>query len=54
MKTIEDTLAEIDKQMDCIENCVDTLHSGQIGLIRWIIGVGLTQVALIVTLLRLL
>lgn len=51
---IKVTLEKIVKRLDRIDNRVDTLHSAQISLIRWMIGVGLTVVGLTVTLVKLL
>ena len=52
--SIKGTLQEIVKRLDRIENRVDTLHAAHIGLIRWMMGIGLTVVGLTVTLVKLL
>ena len=51
---INASLQEIMHRLDRIEDRMDSLQQGQIYLIQWTIGVGLTVIGLTVTLVKFL
>ena len=52
--SINASLQEIMRRLDRLENRMDSLQQGQVRLIQWMVGVGLTVIGLTVTLVKFL